>query len=411
MPTLRKLWGAGVVLGLIVGHSAGAAEPRAVKPIWGAPGSSAKPSGRPAGKEEAVDLGSLSSSNVKAGAAKGKSTAQMSPSMHGPSTTDPHFKFYFDFMYKYRPGLTTEGSHGFDSYHQLMLVEIMPSSNLTFATEVSASPRYYEVDYQTSPKMTWRWGKIWIPFDDMAPHNIFGGRINTSELHQGNEAAYLPDLWADLGVGMKYQILDTVPLASELHLYVVNGFRSGGTDPTGSGGAYPLFSTPPTSADNNNDKAFGTRLHMKFFQRLGFGVSLYRGAWSDKGAPKSRGINMFGLDSQLRPSNSFELRAGLSYATVELPETSSKDSYNKGGAYLEAGYKFGENLNWKFLVQTGIVQNDSRVKDNGDKQIVGVRLLRRMGPIEGSIYYSRDVMDIPGKANKNYGHLRLVTAF
>jgi len=414
------LAGAGLLCGLmgLVSFGADAAErTRVVRPIWG----SGRPGNTPVNPklggsaEEAVDLGALTtssaktSSSQKAGASKRSARGQ--PAMHGPSLTDPSFKFYFDFMYKYRPNIPTEANHGFDSYHNLILVEVMPSNDLTFATEVSAAPRYYEVDYQVSQKFTLRWGKIWIPFDDMAPHNIFGGRINTSEFFEGTgEKPFLPDIWADLGLGVKYQIIDTVPIASELHFYVVNGFDASDSDPVNASAPYPNFQTPNTGADNNNDKAMGARLHLKFFQRLGLGASIYRGTWTDKDQP-GKGINMFGLDSQLRPTNRFDLRAGLMYATIDLTAASTKPSYNKGGAYLEAGYKFGENLNWKFLVQTGVTQNDSRVKDNGDKQITGVRLLRRMGPVEASIFFSKDTQKIAGKNATTYGHFRIVTAF
>lgn len=393
-----------------------AADPRARKPIWNQKKS---PVTRAASKEESVDLGSLNAATVRTSssrsksASSGSSSATSAGSNHASSGTLPNFKFYFDFLYKYRPGISTTtapvSTHGFDSYHQLMLVEVIPSPELVFASEISTSPRYYEVDYQISPKTTIRWGKIWIPFDDMAPHNLFGGRMNTSKFFEGNEQAFLPDIWADLGVGLKYQLLDSVPLASEFHLYVVNGFRSGGTDPTGSGAPYPTFATPLTAADNNNSKAIGARLHLKFFQRLGLGVSLYRDTWTDQGTP-GKGINMFGLDSQLKPSNAFELRGGLTYATVGLTATSTKASYTKGGAYLDAGYKFGEDLNWKFMIQTGVAQNDSRVRDNGDKKIVGLRLLRKIGPIEASIYVSKDLENVPGKESKRYGQFRIVTA-
>ena len=324
----------------------------------------------------------------------------------------PNFKFYFDFLYAYRPGIAGRGTQGFDSFHQVILVDINPTPELSFMTELSAAPRFYEVDYKTSERLTLRWGKIWIPFDDMSPHNIFGGRINTSEFFEGwtNAQSFLPDLWADLGVGLKYLFVDTSALAAEGHLYVVNGFGGGAKDPATPNADYPNFGNPLAGTDNNNGKSLGGRAHLKFMQRLGLGASFYRGAWTNKGAA-SQSINMYGFDAQLQPTSITEIRAGIVYMTVGLNPPATKSSFSRGGMYAEFGQKFGTDSKWKFLVRAGMAQNDNRVVDITDKKLVGATLLRNLGAVEISAHFSHDMQKVPNKPAYNFAALRVVTAF
>lgn len=383
---------------------------RSAKPAATQPSRAARSA--PASSGGAVDLSTLSTDSSSGSSARGASVSRVQKTPHSTNSgVFPNFKFYFDFMLKYAPGMDSNSAFGFDSFHQVMLVEMNVTPELLFMTEIRSEPRFFELDYQASPKVTWRWGKIWIPFDDMAPHNIFGGRINTSKLWENStDSPFLPDLWAELGIGMKYMMNDTVNASTELHLYVTNGIGSGGTDPTASGTAYPQFQSTGISGDNNNDKTFGARIAGKFFQRFGIGASVYRGVWTERGTP-NKNLTLIGLDSQLRPTNSAELRMGLMMGTIELNPPSAKDSYSKGGAYMEAGYKFGENQNWKFLARGGVVQNDSRVQDNSDRKVVGATLLKRMGPVEASLQYSRDLQRFAGKDFYNFAAFRLVTAF
>jgi hypothetical protein len=211
-------------------------------------------------------------------------------------------------------------------------------------------------------------------------------------------------------VGAKIMLTDSSAAATELHLYVTNGIGSGGSDPTGSGTAYPNFATSSIGADNNNDKSYGARISGKFFQRASLGASVYRGVWTDKGTP-NKGITLLGFDAQIRPTNAIELRTGVMVGDVGLNPPSTKESYSKGGAYVETGVKFGEDQNTKFLLRAGVVQNDSRVRDNSDRKIVGATLLKRFGPIEASVQYSRDLQRFAGKDFYNFGAVRLVAAF
>jgi hypothetical protein len=301
-----------------------------------------------------------------------------------------------------------------------MLVEYTPSPDLMFQADISSwqSPKYYEVDYMLTRSLQVRWGRIWIPFDDMSPHSIFGGRMNTSEFFQPNETAFLPDIWADMGVGLKIIIADSPKFSSDFHGYAVNGFQSGGTSPVqGEGGVieYPDFAgTTGTASDNNNNKAMGARWHSVFGQRFGIGGSFYTGAYTPKSVPEKKSITMLGGDIQLMPTSTTQIRFGIVSMKVGLyspPATPiAKDSFSRGGSYVELGQKFGAENRWKFLIRAGKSQNDNRVVDVSDKTLVGATLLRNFGAVEAQFTFFKDMNTVAAKSAYNYGAFRLVTA-
>ncbi|HTL12241.1 MAG TPA: 4Fe-4S binding protein [Bdellovibrionota bacterium] len=313
----------------------------------------------------------------------------------------PVFKVYFDFLFYLRPN---KGNLSFDSFHNLLLFELMPDPKVQFSFEVRQSPRYYELDYNVSEKFKIRFGKIWIPFDDMSPHNIFGGRINTSQLSPGN-ATFLPDLWAELGVGLKYTLIDTKALKFDADGYIVNGFRDGGTDPTGNNESYPSFGTPGTAADNNRDKAFGGRLHATIARNFGLGTSFYTGRYNSQNESKEKRITAIGFDAQAR-FGPIETRAGLATMMVDAETT----TYNRGGLYGEVAYKFGAEKRWKLLARGGTVQLDDRVLDVTDEQIIGGEIAYRLGFIELSFEHSRDLLIRTRKDNYTFTAFRVVVA-
>lgn len=326
------------------------------------------------------------------------------------STVEPGFKVFFDLNLVSRPNVA---NFTFANYHTIFLFEMLPNADLQFSFDIAMSggtgPRFYELDYQVSPKVQVRAGKIWIPFDDMAPHNIFGGRVNVSTLNPG-QAAFLPDLWTDLGVGVKFVPIDTKALRLTTHAYVVNGFQSGGTDPLGVDTLYPSFSNTSSvntliAADQNRNKAIGGRAHALFAGYLGLGASFYTGRWTPE-TSISKGLTIIGVDGQLRIGPT-EIRAGLASMSLGLP---SGDSVGRGGYYGEIGSKFGGDQKWKGLIRMGNIQLDNRAIDVTDQQLVGATLLWKPGLIEYSLQHSRDLKDVPGKLGTTYTALRMVVA-
>ena len=355
--------------------------------------------GAPAGTsgEETVDLSQMDSTSGKKAPEKDSGAPAGVHSRRMLAT--PNFHVFFDLNLIHRPGVT---DLTFDAFHTFLLFELAPTPEFQFSFDVNPTPRYFELDYQINKRLTFRAGKIWIPFDDMAPHNIFGGRVNVSRLTLG--AAYLPDLWTDLGVGLKWQIVDSANLNLLSHFYIVNGFRSGGIDPLDPAAEYPTFADLATSPDNNSGKSIGGRLQATLFRKLGLGASVYTGQWSDQD-DAAKNVLIWGTDAQLR-FTSTELRFGLSGMTAGL----ANDTFNRGGFYGEVGQKFGSNRQFKALLRGGALQLDDRVIDTNDRTLVGGTLLYQPGPIQISIEHSRDINTAVTKVDKEYTALRLVVA-
>jgi len=375
-------------------------------------------SSTPAASNEAVDLNSLNGGTTAGGptqAAPAGSQQYSAPasqstatpgSYHGASGFTPNFKVYFDLDFVNQPGLR---DLTFDNYHSFLFFEISPTPDMQFSFDVNPSPRYYELDYMVHPKIQMRAGRIWIPWDDLSPHNIYGGRVNVSRLQAPGTAAFLPDLWTDLGVGARLTAIDSLNLSLVIDAYVVNGFHDGGSDPSpitaNDPTGYPSFSDSGSTFDNNRNKAVGGRVHALLFKKLGLGASFYTGRWNNQDLdPQS--LTMIGFDGQLRLGRT-EFRAGLATFLVNIPGA----SFNRGGTYIELGERLGAEGKVKLLGRAGLVQLDSRVIDITDQTIGGVTLLWQPGLIQYSIETSYDFNNIVGKPSRSYSAARLVVAF
>lgn len=351
-------------------------------------------------KDGEVDLSQLGSEGGSS-----HSTSRGGPRSSGVA---PNWKAYFDLNLVNRPGTSSDLT--FANYHAFLFYEILPNDQLQFAFDVSTSPRFYELDWQATPKLQVRAGKIWIPLDDMAPHSIFGGRVNVSRINVGTDR-FLPDTWSELGVGIKYQLIDTAALGLVGQLYVTNGFKSGGTDPYTSGNEYPAFSdSTVTDLDNNRNKAIGARLAANLSGVVSVGGSHYRARWNDQSKTLAQDLAITGLDAQFRVKST-EVRAGIALMNVGIPaDNMGRTSYKRGGTYGELGHRFGKDQKWKGLLRAGTLNTDDRVVDTNDQQIVGGTLLWRPSLVELSVEHSRDLKKIPSKSNYTYSALRVIIA-
>lgn len=324
------------------------------------------------------------------------------------SSGEKTLKVLFDLDLLSRPGVRGQ-NFTFTNFHSFVFLESLPLPDLQFSFHLSDNPKYYELDWQPSSRIQVRVGKIWIPFDDLSPHNIFGGRVNVSKLvapDAVNPDTFLPDLWTDYGVGIKLQLIDSRKLSALAHLYVVNGFQSGGTDPTGTSPVYPKFGGDAPPTDNNRDKAIGGRFQATFFNKFSVGASAYSARWNDEAETKPARLTIVGLDTQLRLGVP-EFRAGL--ATMSVSQTDAP-GFKRGGLYAEGALKLGKKQDWKALVRVGSVQLDDRAIDTTDQSIVGGTLVWRPGLIEYSLTHARDMNTNIQKLNKTYTALRVIVA-
>jgi hypothetical protein len=360
---------------------------------------------------EAVDLSSMDSSSSSSATRSSdsnslKETKPVGP--HGPSLFDPHFSVYFDLLLAYQPG---KAGFSFLNFHPLLLMEIVPSPDIMFSFEVNPSPRYYELDYQIAQWFQLRVGKIWMPFDDMNPHNIFGGTVDASRIRLGS-VYYLPDVWTDLGIGAKFTLMDTKDTLLELNTYVVNGFPAGGSDPFAPPGVttiYPNFADlPVTLSDNNDDKALGGKLHAWFSRKFGIGFSVYRGRYSNQTDP-FYAITMLGVDTQLRLGKT-EFKLGASYMIVGIPDqiNGGDTTMHRQGEYFEFSQKFGVDDRWRFVLRTGYLDTDDRITDANDVLTVGGGIRYTMGVLQLSLESYQDLKIVSVKQGYNFTFGRVV---
>lgn len=370
----------------------------------------ATPTPKAAAKEESVDLNSLSSATPSNHAAtgaqanSGSSHAGADPSGRGLNL-QPNFKFFFDLWLINQPNVM---DFTFKNIHSYTFIDLMPDNKLTFSFSFNLASRsnYFELGYQVNPRLSVRGGKILIPFDDTFPHTMYGGRPNLSVFFMNGQTAFLPDLWAEPGIAVKYRLLEQRNFHLDGTLYVTNGFQGNTQNPYpgAANNLYPEFGglTTIDISDNNRDKAIGGRLESLWYRKFSLNGSFYTCRWSDQGSPDER-LTALGIDSQLRfASTGTEFRAALISMNVNLPG----DSFTRGGWYFEASQKFGVKRDWKGILRTGYRQNDNRVIEVSDQRLIGGVLVWRPGLVQWSFETWRDLNDVPGKTNFTLTALR-----
>jgi hypothetical protein len=362
--------------------------------------------------DDSIDLEELNAAPPTAsgghphgGGAMGPAPGYIAPTFSG---SGPMFKFMFDFWLYNRPGVAPLT---FSNVHTLALVDVTPVPELLFAFELSPTPRFYEVTYQFTPRLSVRGGRIWIPFDTIGPqqpHNLFGGLVNVSQFRQPGGSAFLPDLWTDLGLALKYRLADSAQFRWDIEGYVVNGFQTGGTDPAGLVGTrYPNFESAGV-VDNNSDKSLGFRSQMVFLGFLNLGASGYFGRYSDP-TDNYRAVAMLGVDGQMRLPSGFEIKAGYLYSQIGLVPGAGADSSRRGGLYVEAGQRFLERF--KFFLRGGTAQNDSRVVSVNDITMVGAGLVYNRAFLQLSLMYQRDLNQVAAKSSYEFMAGRAMVVF
>ena len=366
-------------------------------------------------KEQAVDLNAMDS----APAADPRALRSLAPQPAPGPSLGANLKFFFDFMYRSRLPNHPDSNPGFDSFHQLIMAEYAPTPEFQFTTELGSAvfgmgtiPKFFEFDYQVTPKLQLRWGKIWIPFDDMNPHNIFGGRINAATFLANPNLIILPTIWADLGAGFRYRLVEKSPYTFDLYGYVVNGFQQINADPvTGTTTPYPNFQTlgnpGGSTGDNNAAKDFGLRGQLKAGQRWAAGLSFYKGTYTSKGAtailtPATAavpitplGLSMVGVDAQYKVSNVTDVRVGYILTSIDLAKAKDvtgadlPSSAKRAGDYIELSQKFGDR-SWRALIRAGQIQADDRAETVGDSRVIGGALQKSFGPLTIGFEISHD---------------------
>jgi hypothetical protein len=339
-------------------------------------------------KAQAVDLGSLSRRRRRR-RSKRKET----------------FRAYFDLALYSFPDIQPLT---FGNFHSFVFLDIVRSQDVSFQFDLASnaqvagfpSPSYYQFDWQATSWFKVSAGKIWIPFDDMSPHAIFGGRVNVNLLRPSADRQFLPTLWTDFGVNLKWTPLDLENFRLDFDTYVVNGFQDGGVDPLG-GGDYPSFADIGMAVrDNNTDKGVGVRGNMLIASKFNIGGSFYTNRWNDEDQAEKHRLFAYGFHSFLKLKVA-EARVGAMVMQVQIPG----DTILRGGYYGEIGVPI---YDFKLIARGGSVQLDDRVRDPSDQTIIGGVLQYSLPTVRFSFEYSHDLVDRPGKLVEDFLALRAV---
>ena len=132
---------------------------------------------------------------------------------------------------------------------------------------------------------------------------------------------------------------------------------------------------------------------------------------------------MLGLDGQLRLGSGTEFSMGYVYMSVGLVGLTSGSgepaNFLRGGLYLTAGQKLSDK--WKLTLAAGLTQDDNRVSQASDEELVGFRLEYNLMLMKFFLEYYHDLDNPNGstlfppgatpKANFDYYALRAVVMF
>lgn len=360
------------------------------------------------GKGDSTSAASATADDGSIDLSKIEETPAAPPAANSQASYNPHamtpgggksFRIYFDLNLISQPGYNGGPSLSFENFHSFLLMEASPMPALKFSFDINPVPNYYELEYQVSPRFSFRAGKIWIPFDQNNPHSMYGGRMNIVRL---TNRPFLPNIWAELGVAAKLLIVESKNLTLDAQAFVTNGIDEGTDDPLVPGSAYPTFTTTSAGARDNNDaKAIGGRVTATFKRRYSLGASYYHSTWSTSGG---LGLYMLGADGAIRFPKT-ELKLGFMTSSMDLPGSVSA---SRGGVYAEIMQKFGKNNGYRGGIRAGTLQPDDRVIDAGDQTLVGAIIGKNLGLMSVSLEHYVDLQDNAAKTSHHFTNLRMV---
>lgn len=293
-----------------------------------------------------------------------------------------------------------KGTFGFESYHALFFFQTRPRPEFDFRAQLSPTPAFFEIGLWLGQKTKLRLGKIFVPFESRNPHVTYGGRVNASVTAHPGADAFLPDYWAEYGIGLETTLYEDSEFRWNLDLVVVNGLREGGTDPNATSGltSYPSFndSSLLVVPDNNFDKGIGGRVEAKIYDAIQVGAATYRSRYTNEGN-LYRSLWMYGADVGVQIEG-FLLRAG--YIGMEVGLVSPGTRMLRGGFFAELGGQWGR---WRVLARTGTYQSDSRVHTPADQQLAGLSLRYQFHPFFVNFFYAHDFLVNSTKTVFDYG--------
>lgn len=315
------------------------------------------------------------------------------------------FKLFFDLLLEYE---WEREILQFTRDHNYVVLELSATEWLSFRTDVSLMPQFYEIVFHIGQNMELRLGRVLIPFGQNEFHHLIGGRVDEQNL-------FLPAIWADNGVAFKHIVYDGELISFDYSAWVVNGFNET-IDPV-SGTPFPSRvvgeGLPP--GDNNVMKGLGVRPTVRFGPAITIGTSWYLDIWNDYNAPletpapsevPSEAVQPTSIDKQMMlfygadvdfgygfipvdGLRDIRIRGEIAWGEVMLPQS----NWYRGLFFYYASLRRGFNLElsyriFNFLIlryRFGYLDADHRNKDVNDLFIHEPGLIASFGPLKFSL--------------------------
>lgn len=275
-----------------------------------------------------------------------------------------NLKLYLDFMYEQSLGddedseLRETDEPSFSSNHSYLLLQASPTDKLRVGFDVQFT-HYYEIEYFPMPLVSFKVGKIFLPFGDYKYHPIYGGKVF------GVRNDLFPNWFTDYGVAFGHHLLDTDYLSVNYQIFASNGFRDG------SDGDLNMNAIGSAS-DNNSEKAYGGRMKTTWFGRYNLTASGMYDHWADNGRAT---LELWALD--LTTSSGIvdwpvlrHINLKLGYLDKHVENDNTADALIRGydgfGSHLELSAKL---LDWlKVALRVGEVDPNENVQDKMDQR-------------------------------------------
>jgi hypothetical protein len=275
-----------------------------------------------------------------------------------------NLKLYLDFMYEQslgdneETGLRETTVPTFSSNHTFLLVQGAPTDKLRVGFDVQFS-NYYEIEYSPVPNLSFKVGKIFLPFGEFQYHPIYGGKVYSID----NDL--FPNWFTDYGIAFRHQLLDADYLNLNYEVFVSNGFKAY------SGGLLDMNNIG-SEGDNNSKKAFGGRMKTTWFGRYNVTASSMYDHWSNDGQAT---LNLYALEfstnggiADLPVLRNIELKTGFLGNKVKNKSATEPlvQEYDAYGTHLELSTKPAEWL--KIAFRAGEVDPNQNVRDKMDQK-------------------------------------------
>lgn len=228
--------------------------------------------------------------------------------------------------------------------------------------ETETELEYADVHYFATDSSTITAGKFLLPFGQFGPNlhpswinklptnpGIYGGHGGHGD--SGGMEGLIPML-SDFGVGYQQTIRLGEHQRLFIDLYVVNGAgteaaeEEHGEEPEGEeheeeASLLPEIAFEATSADNNDNKAFGGRVAIAWLPGVEWGVSYYNGAYDDEGELTFEAgafdLNVIGRYYTLRGEYIKTERQGL-VEDHDVEGAFERESQTRDGWYLQGSW-------------------------------------------------------------------------